>query len=121
MNQHFLQMITILIAGFYQVQLQNHTQKEGGGSLMIAHFVSTDYGWLQSPNGAQFASVLFRAGKNWEGYFSNNDILAQFKMAIKLVKMHFSGEDHIFVYDNATTHLKQHAGALSASKTTKGP
>jgi len=88
---------------------------------MIAHVVSADYGWLQSPNGTESAGILFQAGKNREGYFSNDDILNQFGTAVKLVKKYFPGDDHIFVYDNATTHLKQDADALSASKMTKGP
>ena len=95
--------------------------KGEGASLMIAHFVSADYGWLQSPDGSESACVLFRAGKNREGYFTNDDILSQFRTAVQIVKKYFSGDDHIFVYDNATTHLKRDAGALSASKMTKGP
>lgn len=95
--------------------------KGEGASLMIAHFVSADYGWLQSPDGSETAGVLFRAGKNREGYFTNDDILSQFETAVQIVKKYFPGDDHIFLYDNATTHLKRDAGALSASKMTKGP
>ncbi|KAI0245786.1 hypothetical protein BJV78DRAFT_1158376 [Lactifluus subvellereus] len=95
--------------------------KGEGASLMIVHFVSADYGWLQSPDGSESVAVLFRAGKNQEGYFTNDDILSQFEIAVQLVKKYFLGDDHIFVYDNTTTHLKRDAGALSASKMTKGP
>lgn len=95
--------------------------KGEGASLMIAHFVSADYGWLQSPDGSESAGVLFRAGKNREGYFTNDDILSQFETAVQLVKKYFPDDDHVFVYDNATTHLKRDADALSASKMTKGP
>jgi hypothetical protein len=30
---------------------------------MVADFVSTDYGWLRSPDGKQEAHVLFKVGK----------------------------------------------------------
>ena len=97
--------------------------KGEGASLMIAHFVSADYGWLQSPasDDTETASVLFRAGKNRQGYFTCDDILAQFEVAVGIIKKYFLGDDHVFVYDNATTHLKRDPGALSASNMTKGP
>lgn len=41
--------------------------KGEGSSLMVAHFVSGDYGWLQSCNGNESACVLFRAGKGRDG------------------------------------------------------
>ena len=37
--------------------------KGEGASLMVAHFVSTDYGFLQSPDGTETARILFKAGK----------------------------------------------------------
>jgi hypothetical protein len=49
--------------------------KGEGDSLMVANFVSADYGWLQSPDGSELACVLFQAGKNCNRYFSNSDIL----------------------------------------------
>ena len=44
---------------------------------MVADFVSADYGWLQSPNGKEHMHVLFKAGKAQDGYFTNDDIVAQ--------------------------------------------
>jgi hypothetical protein len=32
-------------------------------SLMVADFVSADYGWLHSPNGEEDACVLLKIGK----------------------------------------------------------
>jgi hypothetical protein len=52
-----------------------HTKGEGG-SLMVTDFVSTNYGWLTSPDEAEQAQVLFKAGKAWEGFFTNKDILS---------------------------------------------
>jgi hypothetical protein len=39
--------------------------------------VSADYGWLRSPDGLETARILFKAGKNRKGYFTNKDILNQ--------------------------------------------
>jgi hypothetical protein len=42
--------------------------KGKGASHMVADLVSAEYGWLQSPDGEEEAQVLFKAGKNCEGY-----------------------------------------------------
>ena len=81
---------------------------------MIADLVSADYGWLQSPDGKEEAQVLFKARKNCEGYFTSDDILKQGEKAIDILKKHYPNENHVLVYDNATTHLKCTDGALSA-------
>jgi hypothetical protein len=38
-----------------------------------------------------------------------------------ILKEHYPHEDHVLIFDNATTHLKRARGSLSASKMTKGP
>jgi len=65
------------------------------------------------------ARVLFKAGKNCEGYFTSNDILEQVEKAIDILKKHYPNEDHVLVYDNTTTHLKCADGALSARRMPK--
>jgi len=88
---------------------------------MVADFVSADHGWLRSPNGRESARVLFRAGKNREGYFDNQNIRDQAAKAMEILQKHYPDEDHVFIFDNATTHLKRPEGALSALKMMKGP
>ena len=87
---------------------------------MVANFVSADYGWRQLPNGKEEAWVLFKAGKNRQGYFTSEDILAQAMTALDILSKHFPDEDHVLVYDNASTHLKHADDALSATKMPKG-
>ncbi|KAF9494263.1 hypothetical protein BDN71DRAFT_1483126 [Pleurotus eryngii] len=74
--------------------------KGEGHSLMVAAFVSADYGWI--------CLQLFQAGKARDGYFDNNDVRAQFKRAMEYVREHYPDDNHEF-------------GALSASKMPKGP
>ena len=88
--------------------------KGEGASLMVADFVSADYGWLSSPDGNESARVLFKAGKNREGCFTSEEILAQATTAMDILQRHFPHDNHILVYDNAPTHLKRAADALSA-------
>ncbi|KAH9952405.1 hypothetical protein BGW80DRAFT_1452516 [Lactifluus volemus] len=95
--------------------------KGEGVSLMVADFVSADYGWLRSPDGKESARVVFRPGKNREGYFTNEDILAQVDRAMAILSRYYPDEDHYFIYDNASTHLSRSADALSATKMPKNP
>jgi hypothetical protein len=83
---------------------------------MVADFMSADYGWLESPDGKEEAHILFKVGKNRKEYFTANE---QAEMAIDILKQHCPDEDHILVYDNATTHLKYADGALSAQRMPK--
>ncbi|KAH8796193.1 hypothetical protein DL96DRAFT_1541301 [Flagelloscypha sp. PMI_526] len=88
---------------------------------MIAHYVSPDYGWLESKDGSETAMVIFRAGKNRDGYFTCQEVLDQFRHAVQLAYRLYPGDDHIFMYDNAKTHRARDDTARSASKMPKGP
>ncbi len=88
--------------------------KGEGVSLMAADFVSAEYGWLRSPDGKEAARVLFRPGKNRDGYFTHEEILAHATTAMNILSQYYPNERHIFIFDNAPTHLKRAADALSA-------
>ncbi len=66
------------------------------------------------PDGKQSAQRLFKPGKNRDGYFSNEDIQEQAQEAMDILTEYYPQFDHVFVYDNATTHLKRAEDALSA-------
>ena len=93
--------------------------KGEGASLMIANFISADFGWLTSPDGKRSARRLFKPGKNHDGYFSNEDIIEQADEAIDILKECYPEFDHVLIYDNATTHLKRAEDVLSARKMPK--
>ena len=90
--------------------------KGEGASLMVADFVSADYGWLRSPDGKESARVVIRPGAQRDGYFTNRDVLAQATVAMDIVQRHFPHDNHLFIFDNATTHLKRADTTLSARK-----
>ncbi|KAF9496013.1 hypothetical protein BDN71DRAFT_1390261 [Pleurotus eryngii] len=87
---------------------------------MVANFVSADYGYLCSPDGSESSQVLFRASKNKEGYFMNEDILMDTQKAMDILNKFYPNEEHVLVFNNATTHLKRADNALSARKMPKG-
>jgi hypothetical protein len=94
-------------------------RKGEGASLMVADFVSADYRWLRSPDGLESARVLFKAGKNQDGYFSGENIIQHVETAMDILEKHFPNEQHIFIFDNAKTHTKRADDALSARKMPK--
>jgi hypothetical protein len=89
--------------------------------MMVADFISADYGWLRSACGNEAACTLFKADKARDGYFTNDDILNHAKIAMDILEKHFPNERHIFIFDNATTHLKRADDALSARQMPKFP
>ncbi|KAI0054857.1 hypothetical protein BV25DRAFT_1816438 [Artomyces pyxidatus] len=95
--------------------------KTEGVTLMVADFVSADYGWLRSPDGDESARVIFRSGKNREGYWYNEDIVAHADTAMDILDKHRPGERHRLIYDNATIHKKCPDDALSARYMSKKP
>jgi hypothetical protein len=93
--------------------------KSEGASFMVADHVSADFGWLRSPDGRQSARHIMRPGKNKDGYMTSDDIEDQAQLAMDICSDCWPEFDHVFVYDNATTHLKRPDGSLSARKMPK--
>jgi hypothetical protein len=86
---------------------------------MVMDFVSADYGFLCSCNGKESAHMIFKPGKNCNGYFTKEEIIEQAEKAMEILARDYPVEDHIFIYDNAMTHLKCADDALSAWKMPK--
>ena len=106
--------------GTTKMPVLNYAKGEGV-SLMVADFVSADFGWFTSPDGNKSACCLFRPGANQDGYFTNEEIIEQVDKAINILHEYYPGSDfdHVFIYDNAMTHLKRAEDALSARKMPK--
>lgn len=95
--------------------------KTEGTSLMVADFVSADFGFLRSPDGVDSAQVFVRAGKNKDGYITCEDICDHATTAMDICSKHWPNVKHVFAYDNAPSHVKRPDGALSARRMPKGP
>jgi len=97
-------------------------QPKGEGILLIvAHFVSADYRYLQSPDGTETARILFKAGKGQDGYYTNECIIQHAEKAIGILQKYYPDDDHVLIFDNATTHVKRADNALSAQCLPKNP
>ena len=65
-----------------------------------------------------FFLMLFKAGVERDGYFTNEDILPQVRTGMDVLD---ANERHVFVFDNTTTCVKRADDALSARKMPKNP
>ena len=106
---------------FHKTEGPKPRPKGEGISLMVAHFVSADYGYLQSPDTTETARVLFKAGKGRDGYYTNERIIQHAEQAIEILQKYYPNDDHVLVFDNATTHVKRADNALSARHMPKNP
>jgi hypothetical protein len=88
--------------------------KGEGISLMVADFVSAKFGFLASADGSKTAQRVMKPGKNKDGYFTNDDINNQANDAMNILTKYYPKYEHIFIYDNASTHLKHPENSLSA-------
>ncbi|KAB5596223.1 hypothetical protein CTheo_208 [Ceratobasidium theobromae] len=98
-------------------------KKGEGQSLMVADMISAKYGFLRHPSGGQEnpVQVLFHPGKERNGYFCNDDVCRQLEEALRVVSEAYPNEDHLFIFDNATTHTKLPDDAPVVGKMTLGP
>ena len=94
-------------------------KKGDGPSCMAARFASADHGFGCSPDGKETSNIIFKAGAARDGYFDNNNIHTQATKHMDLCKKYWPDEEHILIYDNATTHRKRPDNALSAQKMPK--
>lgn len=68
------------------------------------------------------ARILFRAGKNRDGYFDADDLLHQVEKAVDIFEEKTNGFiKGLWLFDNAPSHQKRAPDALSARYMPKGP
>ena len=68
------------------------------------------------------AHIIFKAGKNLDGWFSSEDLLAQVDTAINVFEGHTNEfATGLFLFDNAPSHQKRTLDALSTRKMPKNP
>ncbi|KAF9455309.1 hypothetical protein BDZ94DRAFT_1205895, partial [Collybia nuda] len=96
-------------------------QRKGEGlSLMVSDFLTTEWGRLTHDN--EEARIIFKPGKNRDGYFTADDLIQQVDKAIDIFEGRTNGlATGLFLFDNAPSHQKRADDALSARKMTKNP
>jgi len=92
-------------------------QTMGESQAIIA--MKTTYSQIIFSNDS--ARVMFKAGKNRDGYFTNDEILEQANRAMDILDKDYPDDTHVFFYDNAKTHTVRRPDALSARHMTVKP
>ncbi|KIJ51597.1 hypothetical protein M422DRAFT_243892 [Sphaerobolus stellatus SS14] len=94
--------------------------KGEGQSLMISDFLTSEWGHLV--DGDEEACIIFKAGKNRDGYFASEDLLKQVDKASDIFEGKTKGwAIGLFLFDNAPSHQRRAPDALSAWKMPKNP
>ncbi|KAF8221454.1 hypothetical protein L208DRAFT_1090516, partial [Tricholoma matsutake] len=96
-------------------------QKKGEGvSLMVSDFLMLEWGRLT--DGDEEAQIVFKAGKNWDGYFTADDLIKQVDNMIDIFEGQTNGfATGLWLFDNAPSHQKCADDMLSARKMCKNP
>ncbi|KAH9014698.1 hypothetical protein EDB84DRAFT_1568033 [Lactarius hengduanensis] len=94
--------------------------KGDGQSIMVSDFLTSEWGRLC--DGKEEARVIFKPGANRDGYFDADNVLKQVDDAIDIFEGKTKGfSQGLFLFDNAPSHQKRAANALSARNMPKGP
>ncbi|KZV98420.1 hypothetical protein EXIGLDRAFT_606991 [Exidia glandulosa HHB12029] len=93
--------------------------KGEGESLMVADFLSPEFGRLKHEDGE--ARVLFRAGTRRDGWFDGDNIIDQAELAMDVFEQRHPFCQMLAMYDNATTHLRRPPDGLTAYKMVLNP
>ncbi|KIO17278.1 hypothetical protein M407DRAFT_16346 [Tulasnella calospora MUT 4182] len=88
---------------------------------MVADFVSPEFGWCRSSDGNRSTRVLFKAGKNRDGYFTAEDVQAQTHLMLDIFEERFPNGSAITVlgFDNAPSHQRRSQDAQEHTQETK--
>ncbi|KAJ7149711.1 hypothetical protein C8R46DRAFT_857159, partial [Mycena filopes] len=94
--------------------------KGEGESIMVSDFLTPEWGRLVHED--LEARLLFRAGKNCDGWFASDDLLIEVDRAIDIFEARTNGfATALFIFDNAPSHQKRARDALSARKMVRFP
>ena len=111
--------------------------KGNGQLLMVSDFLTSEWGrlhngdeWVPSSllsiispifTSIREARIIFKAGKNWDGWFNADSLLIQVDKAIDIFKGLTRGwAQGLFLFDNAPSHQKCAPNAISAWNMVKG-
>ncbi len=93
--------------------------KGEGVSEMVGDLFSPDFRFLRSVDGTRAARVIWKPGKNHDGYFTSDEFLAHVNASMDILESDYPNMIHLLIFDNVPNHLKRPKDALSARKMPK--
>ena len=70
--------------------------KGEGASEMVGEYFSPDFGYLKSRDGTQCARIVWKPGKNRDGYFDNKDFMEQVDKVMDILERDYWGMKQYF-------------------------
>ena len=88
--------------------------KSNGRGLMISEFVCPCHGHLKDPDTGEYARVTLKYGKNFDGYWSGEDVAKQVMETHKIFAKLHGDSLALYIFDNLANHKKVASDALKA-------
>jgi hypothetical protein len=82
-------------------------------------FLSFSFALTRYESPYREARIVFKPGKNRDGYFDSKELIAQVDRAIEIFEAKDGLAQGLFMFDNAPSHLKRAEDAISATKMVK--
>lgn len=105
--------------GLFVVWMENKKTKirpkTVGSSIMVSGFTCECHGFCADKDTNLRSYKLFEAGKNREGWFTNDDLVAQCQQCFPLFEKIHPNCDLVFGFDNSMSHHKRAPDGLDAS------
>ena len=95
--------------------MKRKLEKKGSGeSIMTSGFMCPCHGFMADGELASFQQ--FKAGKNREGWFTNDDLVKQLNACMPMMRKLHPNMDLVFAFDNSMTHRAAPPDGLDARK-----
>jgi hypothetical protein len=92
----------------------NIRAKSLGTSAMISGFCCSCHGFMSDEELGLQSYQIFLAGKNREGWFTNDDLVAQLQKIMPLIEKLHPNKQLVFAFDNSMTHHARAPDGLEA-------
>jgi hypothetical protein len=100
---------------FWMEGMKRKLAKKGSGeSIMTSGFMCPCQGFMVDGDIKSFQQ--FKAGKNREGWFTNEDLVKQLNTCMPMMRKLHPNADLIFAFDNSMTHRAAPPDGLDATK-----
>ena len=88
--------------------------KSNGSSIMVSGFADELHGLIVDADGKSYE--LLKPGKNRDGWWTNEMLVAQFTKVIPLFEKYYPNCELLFMFDNSQNHAAYKPDALVASR-----
>ncbi len=89
--------------------------KTNGLFWMISGFMCPCHGFMSPADETVQSFIFFESGINRDGWFSNDDLIAQLESSFELMESLHPNKKLLFAFDNSNSHHKRAPDGLRAN------